>query len=193
MSTAYDDRIKIALMGPSNAGKSCMVNQLVRSEFRVVRNTLGLEVSQFDHNQRKLFIWDSSGFNRFQFYVPKLLEKAKAVIVMFDITSQSMFNQLNDYVETLKDITIPIILVGNKTDLQHRRCIKKVDAENFASDNGWLYTEISATNRETIINMIDMLLSHIKYPEDNANATSEWDLATVTTRLTNFANLLGIT
>lgn len=52
----------------------------------------------------------------------------------------SWLNELKD----LADEHLVIILVGNKSDLNHRRVISYEEASSFAASNGFLYMECSA-------------------------------------------------
>lgn len=46
-----------------------------------------------------------------------------------------------------------IMLIGNKSDLEHRRAVSTQDGENFAKENGLIFLETSAksaANVETV-------------------------------------------
>lgn len=66
---------------------------------------------------------------------------------MFDLTRRESFLKLVSWLAELKDLAdehLVIILVGNKSDLNHRRVISYEEASSFAASNGFLYMECSA-------------------------------------------------
>jgi GTPase SAR1 family protein len=75
---------------------------------------------------------------------------------MYDITQPTTFEELKDYPSVIlsnrSDPFIPILLVGNKSDLEKRRKIttKQIDevAKTFLLDSGCEWMEIS-TKSET--------------------------------------------
>lgn len=54
-----------------------------------------------------------------------------------------------------------IILVGNKSDLAHRRAISKEEGEQFAKENGLLFLEASA---RTAQNVEEVLQKQFPFP-----------------------------
>lgn len=54
-----------------------------------------------------------------------------------------------------------IILVGNKSDLAHRRAVSKEEGEQFAKENGLLFLEASA---RTAQNVEEVLQKQFSFP-----------------------------
>ena len=70
---------------------------------------------------------------------------------MYDITNKSSFDSIPEIIKNIKEIKgddFPMILIGNKKDLEQDREIKKEEGEDLASKNGIEYFEIS--NKEGI-------------------------------------------
>ena len=58
-----------------------------------------------------------------------------------------------------KNIFLPLIIVGNKVDMEDSREISKEDAENFAKENNYKYFETSAKTGEGVDEAIRELVT----------------------------------
>lgn len=75
---------------------------------------------------------------------------------MYDITRRESFNHLGRWLEEARQNGNPnmtIMLIGNKSDLEHRRAVSTKEGEIFAQENGLIFLETSAksaANVETV-------------------------------------------
>ena len=60
-----------------------------------------------------------------------------------------------------KNIFLPLIIVGNKVDMEESREISKEDAEKFASENHYKYYETSAKTGDGVDEAIRELVNQI--------------------------------
>ena len=60
-----------------------------------------------------------------------------------------------------KNIFLPLIIVGNKIDMEDAREITKEDAEKFVSDNNYKYFETSAKTGEGVDDAIRDLVNQV--------------------------------
>lgn len=119
---------KLVLMGDGGVGKTTYVNRLLTGEFtkRYVA-TLGVEVHplRFNTNYGSICfnIWDCAGQEKFGGLRDGYFIQSQCCIVMFDLTSKITFkntiNWLRDYIRVCPNT--PIILCGNKVDIENRR------------------------------------------------------------------------
>ncbi|KAG2228282.1 hypothetical protein INT45_011074 [Circinella minor] len=68
----------------------------------------------------RLQIWDTAGQERFRAMAPMYYRGAQAAILVYDITSEESFTDMNTWVEELKKTMaddMVICIVGNKVDL----------------------------------------------------------------------------
>ena len=91
-------------------------------------------------------IYDTLGEERFQKVVESYYKVADAIILIYDIISNSSFESCkNYYCETIKkyckDI-IKVMLIGNKTDLEYRREISFEEAHDFDLFNEYTHGNI---------------------------------------------------
>ena len=75
---------------------------------------------------------------------------ADGILLVFDISNKDSFNDIkNYYVETIKEKCksgIPIILLGNKTDLEDERQVSQEEAIALSIEEEYIYKETSCVN-----------------------------------------------
>lgn len=70
-----------------------------------------------------------------------------AAIVVYDITSHESFERAKQWIKELQrngNPDIVIALAGNKLDLAEKRDVKTQEAQEYAEENGILFSETSA-------------------------------------------------
>ncbi len=101
-------------------------------------------------------------------------------MVAFDITNTEPFNNLKFWINSIKtnmenkNISIPVIIIGNKTDMEESREIMTEDAEKFAEDNKYKYFETSAKTGEGIDKAIRDLINQILNQSGNNDDQKEY-------------------
>jgi small GTP-binding protein len=174
---AYMFLFKCMITGEGAVGKTTLVNRYVTGTFeRDYKTTIG---SQFavklahispddqDHSVGiKLQVWDVAGQARFQAVRKMYYSGAAGVVLVFDVTRRRSFAELVKWVEEADESIghrVPIIVVGNKTDLPDR-AVPAEEARNWAEGNGFLYMESSAKTGEGVADMFTVL-SDLMYTE----------------------------
>ncbi|KAJ3425174.1 ras family-domain-containing protein [Anaeramoeba flamelloides] len=117
--------IKIVLLGQSGSGKTSMVLQFIEGKF--TENTLATVGAAFfirkltiEEKSVSIRVWDTSGQERFRSLCPLYYRNSNACILVFDITDQSSFDDLEYWMDQLKnELTIlpSLALAANKNDL----------------------------------------------------------------------------
>ena len=144
--------LRITMLGDSKVGKTSIVNVFLNLKF-VDDNlsTLGkmkLEIMREmkDGKKMKIIILDTAGQERFHSITTSSIKGSNGIVVTFDLTDKTSFknveNWLNDIQEN-KD-NIPIVLFGNKSDLEDKRVVKQEDIDNFLKAHPLSYFETSA-------------------------------------------------
>ena len=80
---------------------------------------------------------------------------ANAAFVVFDLTSKSSFDCLNEWIKNYYKYSNPeeeknVVLIGNKSDLVDKREVTEEEIEKFAKDNHIMYFETSAKDGKNI-------------------------------------------
>ena len=156
----YDKTCKILLIGDSKVGKTCLISRYAIGVFNEdYISTIGFDNRQKEeiiNNEKVLVrIFDTAGQERFKSITANYLRNAEGVILVYDLTSTESFESLKFWIESIKnnlgnDEPIPIIIIGNKIDLEDARQINKSVAEKFAKDNNYKYFETSAKTGEGV-------------------------------------------
>lgn len=106
-----------------------------------------LKTTNIDNKRVKLQIWDTAGQERFRTITTSYYKGAQAIFVVFDVTDKDSFAHvsgwMNDIDKHAKD-GVMRILVGNKTDLDHKREVSEQEARECAKKYGINYVETSA-------------------------------------------------
>lgn len=150
MSYAY--LFKYIIIGDTGVGKSCMLLQFTDKRFQPVHDlTIGVEFGarliNIDHHQIKLQIWDTAGQESFRSITRSYYRDAAGALLVYDITRRESFNHLTRWLEEARQNGNPnmtIMLIGNKSDLEHRRAVSTKEGELFAQENGLVFMETSA-------------------------------------------------
>ena len=123
-----------------------------------------LTIKKFDNNQFKLEIWDIAGQERFHALNNMYFKDAHGCFVVYDISNKESFNNLNYWLNNVKQWSnenIPLILIGNKCDLNDERKVQKDEGVNYARENNIAFFETSAKENINITEMFEKLVEVI--------------------------------
>ena len=120
--------------------------------------TLGIDYvsknySAKNGNVYKAKIWDTAGQERFRTLTYSFYKKADGIIIAYDITEQKSFEAIKNWLDSINDfasIHVPVIMVGNKVDLDDQRAVSYNQACTFANSHKLKYMETSAKNNTGI-------------------------------------------
>lgn len=194
MKKNYDDvlKLKVCLVGDSAVGKTSMIRKFVFDEFSdkylttigtkitkrelVVPNPLGDGEIDVD-----IAIWDIMGQHGFR----ALLQEAyffgvDGIIAVCDLTRAETLEGLKDWLERTREIAgnVPVITVGNKSDLKDRRAIGDEDMSKVAEEYSTEYSVSSAKTGENVEKIFEGLTKEImrrieeKRYSENVSASS---------------------
>ena len=143
---------KFIIIGDTGVGKSCLLLQFTDKRFQHVHDlTIGVEFGarlvNVDGKQIKLQIWDTAGQESFRSITRSYYRGAAGALLCYDITRRETFDHLASWLEDARQHANPnmtIMLVGNKSDLSHRRVVSFEEGQEFANANGLLFLETSA-------------------------------------------------
>ena len=112
-----------------------------------------------------LNILDTAGQEEFYALRDQYMRSGDGYIIVFSITSITSFlevnaikEQLNIVLDADNNTLIPIILVGNKCDLEEYRQVQSSDAQRLAEEWKVKYFETSAKNKTNINRIFEELV-----------------------------------
>ncbi|MHA2394206.1 MAG: Rab family GTPase [Promethearchaeota archaeon] len=160
---------KICVFGESAVGKTSLVDRYLTNEFHEnIQATLGatihIKFMEVENGKITIQIWDFGGQKNFMFLIPSYAMGSSGAIFMFDLTNSKSFQNLNNWLIEFRKVSrsIPIILVGNKLDLEQERVCSKQEALEFMKNNRMFdYIETSAKSGENIHAVFQSLVLEI--------------------------------
>lgn len=168
---------KICLLGDLAVGKTSLIRRYVLDTFddkyittigtKVTKKRLLIEIPDKQKEvDLTLLIWDIMGqyqerlpitISQFDRYVPQqnYFFNAKGAIVVSDLTRKSTLKSIKVWVSSLFEITgdIPLILVGNKVDLEAKHEITKEELIEIAKEYNALSFLTSAKTGQNVEKM----------------------------------------
>lgn len=150
-----DYKIKTIIIGDCGVGKSSIVTKFIDDEFHPKHiSSIGVDLKTYCTSYLgkdfKLFIWDTSGQERFKAITKTYYKGINAVIICFDLTNINSYDNVVLWLEEInkeKLVNPVLILVGTKADLVESRVIPKAEALYLAKLLDFnAYYETSAKN-----------------------------------------------
>jgi small GTP-binding protein len=165
----YDYLFKVVLIGDSGVGKSNLLSRFTRNEFNLEsKTTIGVEFAtksiQVDAKTIKAQIWDTAGQERYRAITSAYYRGAVGALLVYDISKHVTFENVERWLKELRDHAEPnivVMLVGNKSDLRHRRAVPTEDAMLFAENNNLAFIETSALDATGVEEAFRQILSEI--------------------------------
>lgn len=168
MSESYDFLYKIILIGDSGVGKSNILSRFARDEFYLdSKSTIGVEfasrILQLDDTKIKIQLWDTAGQEKYRAITRSYYRGAVGILLVFDITNQTSFHNTSRWLEEIQEYAqgTEIILLGNKSDLNHLHGVSKDEALDLARKNNCSYFETSALTGKGVEEAFVQLVSQI--------------------------------
>ncbi|KAK7101904.1 ras-related protein Rab-43-like [Littorina saxatilis] len=181
---AFDYLFKIVLIGDAGVGKTCVVQRFKSGTYTEKHgSTIGVDFTMktlnIDGKLVKLQIWDTAGQERFRTITQSYYRSANGVIVAYDITKHPSFDNIPRWLEDVKRYAgnnIVQLLVGNKSDLDQLREVRKEEAANLAKQMNMIESlETSAKDNTNIDDAFLKIAKELKrrYGGDSAMDTSK--------------------
>eukprot|EP00599_Poterioochromonas_sp_BG-1_P002327 CAMPEP_0173147966 /NCGR_PEP_ID=MMETSP1105-20130129/9439_1 /TAXON_ID=2985 /ORGANISM="Ochromonas sp., Strain BG-1" /LENGTH=216 /DNA_ID=CAMNT_0014062531 /DNA_START=132 /DNA_END=782 /DNA_ORIENTATION=+ len=165
----YDYLFKVVLIGDSGVGKSNLLSRFTRNEFNLEsKSTIGVEFATksilVDGKTIKAQIWDTAGQERYRAITSAYYRGAVGALLVYDISKALTFENVERWLKELRDHAennIVIMLVGNKSDLKHKRAVATEDAMSFAERNNLAFIETSALDATGVDEAFRTILTEI--------------------------------
>jgi len=172
----------LAIIGPGGVGKSAIVIQFIMRRF-VVEYDPTIEDSyrtqrEVDGITYHMDIFDTAGQEEFSALRHQYVKSGDGFMIVYSITDRDSFSQVEYFRQTVleskgredKPQLIPIMIIGNKCDLENRRAVEKREGIEIAKQMDCPFLETSASTTYNIENSFLTIIRHIRnirrlYPE----------------------------
>ncbi len=167
----FDYLLKICLFGDKDVGKKTLAfSDYVKNIFKedyYAMETRGVELTTKEVNfygkiTRLQFWIISDDRERFQSIWEQYIKGSLGIIFMYDITNEKSLTRVSEWYQLVQNykVKIPILLVGNKLDLEEQREISKSQVERYKEKYNISFSmEISVKTGENVEEMITKIIN----------------------------------
>ncbi|CAF2804109.1 unnamed protein product [Rotaria sp. Silwood2] len=151
-------QFKVMLLGDSGVGKTCLLIRFDNETFlnSNFHSTVGIDyrhkVVTLGNRKINLQIFDTAGQERFRSVTPAYYRDAHALLLIYDVTSYSSFENISVWLNEIKEYThndTIIMLIGNKVD-KYQRVVSREAGERLAQNYQIYFLETSAKTGQNV-------------------------------------------
>lgn len=161
-------KFKFIIVGDHEVGKTSIVRRFVENRYsNDYRATIGLNILshtyKFLDTMINFIIWDFGAQKYFRRVRKTYYQGAHSAFIMFDLTNRETFENLNNWFLEIKDYIereIPIVVVGNKNDLENERDVTYQEGVGYAMKIGASYIETSAKTGDNVEDAFALISYH---------------------------------
>ena len=158
------NEIKFLVLGGSAVGKTFIISQYTHNKFI---DFATIEIDRFNKeieiNNKKVIlqIWDTPGVKKFRSLFEHFMKNSIIILIVYDITNRSSFEELNYRIEDFKKVNkneeLIIGIAANKCDLYEYQEVSFGEGVQFAKDNNCLFYITSAKDHDSVKNAFEGL------------------------------------
>jgi len=164
--------INLIALGNSSVGKTSYFIRIEENKFIPTFPTIGYDIKfktiELENGKKvKVILTGTSGQERYHSLAPNFIKKADGIILMYDITNRESFDTISKWWDDIlnnKEKDFPVILVGNKCDLEDERKVQKEEGESIANKLNTKFFETSNKDginiEESLRELINMVLNY---------------------------------
>ena len=180
MSQILREVIPINVLGATNVGKTSLIQQYTNQYYETnTLSTIGYEFKmknikiKIDNIEKnvKLKIWDTSGQDIYFEQALITIKNCLGSLIVYDVSDKKSFQLVDKYLDNVyskKDKKkFPIILIGNKCDLDEEREVSFEEGKKKADSYQIDFYETSAKNNINVENVFKYLTDKIVQMNQN--------------------------
>jgi small GTP-binding protein len=168
-------RFKFVILGDHAVGKTSIIRRFVEDRFTTdYRATIGINILSHDFeffgNQIGVTLFDLGAQKYFKRFRKVYYSGTQAAFIVFDLTNRVSYENIISWYKELKLFTpgedIPIVIVGNKTDLVEQRKVFYQEGARLANNLSEgekikiSYIETSALNGSNVEDAFNLISYH---------------------------------
>ncbi|KAK8863679.1 Ras- protein Rab-22A [Tritrichomonas musculus] len=171
---------KIVILGDSGVGKTSLITQWIKGQFNENQNpTIGAgyfeKRVEINDEEQKVQIWDTAGEERFQAMAPIYSQNSIGALIVFDLTRKDTMQHIPNWIKCLElNGNIPIVIAGNKSDLEETRQVSSDEALEYTNNLGHQFFETCANNGSGVDDAFTQIVNlAFEYKESIKNTQTE--------------------
>ncbi|CBK21029.2 uncharacterized protein [Blastocystis hominis] len=154
----YDVNMKLALIGDSAVGKTCLLNRYIQGTFSSeFYTTIGIDyrtkIETIDDKVCRLEVWDTAGQERFRAITKSYLHDVAGVFLVFDITTRTSFTNISTWIQQIENSGVEdvcCILIATHGDQLDRRQVSDEEIKERAAALNYSYFVTSAVDGQNV-------------------------------------------
>ncbi|RYP48131.1 hypothetical protein DL768_005928 [Monosporascus sp. mg162] len=155
MASKFLREYKLVVVGGGGVGKSCLTIQLIQSHF-VDEYDPTIEDSyrkqcMIDDEVALLDVLDTAGQEEYSAMREQYMRTGEGFLLVYSITSRQSFEEITTFQQQILRVKdkdyFPMVVVGNKCDLESEREVPRSEGEALAKTFGCKFIETSAKSR----------------------------------------------
>ncbi|KAE9371021.1 ras-domain-containing protein, partial [Stipitochalara longipes BDJ] len=170
MASKFLREYKLVVVGGGGVGKSCLTIQLIQSHFvdeydPTIEDTYRKQCV-IDEEVALLDVLDTAGQEEYSAMREQYMRTGEGFLRVYSITSRQSFEEILTFQQQILRVKkldyFPIIVVGNKCDLENEREVSKQEGEALARSFGCKFIETSAKCRINVDNAFYDMVREIR-------------------------------
>jgi small GTP-binding protein len=153
-----DGVFRVIVLGSTEVGKTSLISRYTADWFSLSMRSSDFatyqhkKTVQYKGNTYQLIVFDTGGQERYDSVPSSFYRNIQGVFLIYDITNLDSFKKLQKWYLRFLDFSsdIPVILVGNKTDLEDQRQVSTEVSSSYARQCNFSCLETSARNGEGV-------------------------------------------
>ena len=168
---------KVVVLGSGGVGKSALTVKFVSGTFMekydpTIEDFYRKEI-EVDGAPSVLEILDTAGTEQFASMRDLYIKNGQGFIIVYSITSSQTFQDIRSMKESIMRVKgtdrVPMLLVGNKCDLEHQREVSFNDSAQLAQQWNCPFLEASAKNTKNVNEVFIEIVREMNYNPGKEN------------------------
>jgi len=166
---------KVALLGFRSVGKSSLAIQFVQGQFvdcydPTIENTFNKTV-KFRNQDFDISVVDTAGQDEYSIFPTQYAVDIHGYVLVYSIDSTKSFEIVRIIYDKIMDMVgnpnVPVVLVGNKSDLHAEREVSREEGEKLAKEINAVFLETCAKDNLCVNDLFQKVVLQIETASGN--------------------------